>query len=89
MEFANLNELDRIRRLGATTPWAASGPVSPELVQAGIARGRLARALAFQAILRGLRRALVRLVRRALPRVPTGAHGPEAIDFDCAHGRPC
>lgn len=93
MEFATLNETKRIRRLAATTPWvisgAATGSVSPEMVQAGIERGRMARALAFQAAVRGLIRALSRLARRIVPRVPAGALGPEAIDFDCAHGRPC
>lgn len=89
MEFDRLNDLNRIRHLGTGVPWVPSAAIPPEVVNAGIARGRLAQARAVRRAFRELGRASTRLLRRIVPHPPAGAHGPNAIDFDCAHGRPC
>ena len=88
MEFNRINELESLRDLERVAPWTAETGLSPEVLEAAMERGRQMRAEAFWDIFGGLARALRRLARR-VPRVPAGAHGPEAIDFDCAHGRPC
>ena len=89
MEFERLNDLDRIRDLGTRVSWVPPARISPDLVEAGIARGRMAQAHAVRGAFRALGRVLARWARRVVPRVPAGAHGPDGIDFDCAHGRPC
>lgn len=104
MEFNRINELRRIRRLGTGAPWTQDpaadlkGP-APETLEAAMARGRHLHAMAirgaFAAAWRAFRRVpkkvlgLGRASRRLVPALPTGAHGPEAVNFDCAHGRPC
>lgn len=89
MEFSRLNELNRVRDLGMLAYWNGDGPIPAEVLRTGIARGRHLRALAMRDALRGLARAASRLGRRLVPRLPAGVHGPDAVDYDCAHGRPC
>ena len=93
MDFKRIDELERVQDLGRAAPWSVETDLSPEFLEAAMERGRRMRAEAFRDIFGGLARrlarALRRLVRRRVPRVPAGAHGPEAVDFDCAHGRPC
>ena len=89
MEFDRINELRRVRDLSGQAPWTAAPQITPELLHAAMERGRELRAQAFHDVFRGLARRLGGLIRRRVPRVPAGAHGLDAIDFDCAHGRPC
>lgn len=89
MDFNRINELERLRDLGRTAPWGAETELSPEFIEAAMVRGRQMRVEAFWDIFGGLARALKHLIRRRVPRVPAGAHGLDAIDYDCAHGRPC
>ena len=89
MEFTRINEREHVRHIGRRAPWTAETGVSPERVRAGVARGRELHAQAVRRAFGAVARGLLRLIRRRLPRVPAGAHGLDAIDFDCAHGRPC
>ncbi len=89
MEFNRINDLNRVRALGNLGYWNGNGPIPAEVLRAGIARGRQLRALAMRDALRGLARTASRLGRRLVPRLPAGVHGPDAVDYDCAHGRPC
>lgn len=89
MEFNQINDLNRVRGLGELAYWSGDGPIPAEVLRASVSRGRQLRALAMRDALRGLARAASRLGRRLVPRLPAGVHGPDAVDYDCAHGRPC
>ncbi len=89
MEFDRVNDLNRVRDLGSLAYWSGDGPIPVEVLRVATARGRLLRALALRRGIQGLAQAAARLVRRLVPRLPAGAQGPDAIDYDCAHGRPC
>ena len=89
MEFNRVNDLNRVRDLGSLPYWSGDGPIPVEVLRAAASRGRLLRAQALRRSASGLARAVARLVRRLVPRLPAGAHGPDAVDYDCAHGRPC
>jgi hypothetical protein len=93
MEFHRIDQLPRYRDIGIGAPWDAVPSISPAQISAAMLSAHRLRSEAAHRTFSFLGRLLGRLIRtamrRAVPRLPTGAHGPDAIDFKCAHGRAC